>query len=43
LEVYHRTGETETFRMVDWDLFTPDTVTLPIDKVVVGIVRDLHA
>jgi ADP-ribose pyrophosphatase YjhB (NUDIX family) len=40
LEVYHRTGETETFRMVDWDLFTPDVVTLPIDKVVVGILRE---
>lgn len=43
LEVYRRTGETETFRLIDWELFTPETVTLPIDKVVVGIVRELHA
>jgi 8-oxo-dGTP diphosphatase len=42
LEAYRRTGETETFRLIDWELFTPESVTLPIDKVVVGIVRELH-
>ena len=35
LEVYERTGETETFRFIDWDDLTPDSVTLPIDKIVV--------
>jgi len=35
LEVYNRTGETETFRFIDWDLVSPDSVTLPIDKLVV--------
>ena len=35
LEVYNRTGETETFRFIDWDELTPECVTLPIDKIVV--------
>ena len=43
MEVYQRTGETETFRMIEWESFTPDSVTLPIDKVVVGIVREMYA
>ena len=42
MAVYEKTGETETFRMIDWDSFTPESVTLPIDKVVVGIVRELY-
>ena len=37
LEVYERTGETETFRFIDWEELTPDSVTLPIDKIVVQI------
>lgn len=35
LDTYHRTGETETFRFIDWDKLTPGKVTLPIDKIVV--------
>ena len=35
LETYNRTGETETFRFIDWEQVTPETVTLPIDKIVV--------
>ena len=41
MEVYRQRGETETFRFIDWPDFSPETVTLPIDKVVVGIVRAL--
>lgn len=37
LEVYERTGETETFRFIDIDKLTPDMVTLPIDKIVVQL------
>lgn len=37
LEVYNRTGETETFRFIDFDKLTPDMVTLPIDKIVVQL------
>lgn len=39
MEVYRRTGETETFRMIDFHHFSPDSVSLPIDKVVAGIIR----
>jgi len=39
MEVYRQRGETETFRFIEWELFCPETVTLPIDKVVAGIVR----
>jgi 8-oxo-dGTP pyrophosphatase MutT (NUDIX family) len=40
MEVYHATGETETFRLIDWEHFSPDCVTLPIDKVVAGLIKD---
>jgi len=39
LEMYRQRGETETFRFINWEDFQEETVTLPIDKVVVGIVR----
>ena len=39
LEVYKQTGETETFRMINWHQFSPETVSLPIDKVVAEIVK----
>ena len=43
LAVYKENGETETFRFVDWDDFSADTVTLPIDKVVADIVKKKFA
>jgi ADP-ribose pyrophosphatase YjhB (NUDIX family) len=39
MEVYRKTGETETFRFIPWDLFSEDSVTLPIDKVVAGLLK----
>lgn len=39
LDVYKATGETETFRFIDWALFGESVVTLPIDKVVAEIVK----
>lgn len=39
MEVYNSTGETETFRMIAWNDFSGDAVTLPIDKVVADIVK----
>jgi hypothetical protein len=41
MEIYHRTGETETFRFISRDEFSVERVTLPIDKVVAGIVRGM--
>lgn len=39
LEVYNRTGETETFRFINWEDFGPDAVTLPIDKIVAQMLK----
>jgi 8-oxo-dGTP diphosphatase len=39
LAVYKEKGETETFRFVDWDEFSEDSVTLPIDKIVAKMVK----
>lgn len=40
MEVYHQTGETETFRLIDWDHFSPENLTLPIDKIVAGLLKE---
>jgi len=39
LKIYEATGETETFRFIDWDDFSGESVTLPIDKVVADMVK----
>lgn len=39
MEVYNKTGETETFRFINWDDFSGDSATLPIDKVVAELVK----
>jgi ADP-ribose pyrophosphatase YjhB (NUDIX family) len=43
LDIYNKTGETETFRFIDWDKLTPDSVTLPIDKIVVRMLKEQEA
>lgn len=45
MDMYARTGETETFRWVDWKNLDEDVVTLPIDKVVVKLLleKDIHS
>lgn len=40
LKVYAEKKETETFRFIDWDAFSENSVTLPIDKVVAGILKE---
>ena len=40
MEIYKNTGETETFRWIDWNNFSEETVTLPIDKIVANIVKN---
>ena len=39
LTVYKERGETETFRFIGWDEFSEESVTLPIDKIVSGMVK----
>ncbi|MBI5858618.1 MAG: NUDIX domain-containing protein [Sphingobacteriales bacterium] len=40
MKLYEATKETETFRMIDWNDFSADAVTLPIDKIVATMVRE---
>ena len=37
---YETNKEIETFRFIDWDALSEDSVTLPIDKVVVKLVKE---
>jgi len=39
MKMYQETGETETFRFIDWEEFSEEAVSLPIDKVVAGMVK----
>ena len=39
MAVYNNTGETETFRLIDWNDFSAESVTLPIDKVVSELIK----
>ncbi|MEO6960726.1 MAG: NUDIX domain-containing protein [Puia sp.] len=39
METYRRTGETETFRFIDWHAFNELALTLPIDKVVAQMLK----
>lgn len=41
MEMYQRTGETETFRFIAKNNFSSDMVSLPIDKIVAEIVKGL--
>lgn len=42
IKIYEATGETETFRLVNWDDFNEESVTLPIDKIVAKILMETH-
>jgi 8-oxo-dGTP diphosphatase len=42
LKLYEETSETETFRFIDWNDFSADTVTLPIDKVVASMLKNVE-
>ena len=43
LNIYAKEKEIETFRFINWDLFSADSVTLPIDKIVAGFIKNNHA
>ena len=40
MKTYQETGETETFRFVNWEAFSDETVSLPIDKIVAGMLKE---
>ncbi|HMU09506.1 MAG TPA: NUDIX domain-containing protein [Ferruginibacter sp.] len=39
LKIYAEVGETETFRFVNWDDFSEECVSLPIDKIVAKLLK----
>ena len=39
LKMYEETGETETFRFINWNDLSDEDVTLPIDKIVVNLLK----
>jgi ADP-ribose pyrophosphatase YjhB (NUDIX family) len=41
LAVYKEKGETETFRFIKWDDFSEESVTLPIDKIVAKMLKEM--
>jgi 8-oxo-dGTP diphosphatase len=41
MEVYRKTGETETFRFIPWESFSAESVSLPIDKVVAELLKSV--
>ena len=40
LKIYNEKNEIETFRFIDWNNFSAERVTLPIDKTVANIVKE---
>ena len=42
MQVYKETGETETFRFIDWNEFSEAQLTLPIDKIVATLLKEKH-
>jgi 8-oxo-dGTP diphosphatase len=40
MAVYREKNEIETFRFIDWENFSEESVTLPIDKIVSRLVKE---
>jgi len=41
IAVYNETGTTEAFRFINWDNFSEESVTLPIDKTVAALLKTM--
>ena len=42
LKIYQRENEIETFRFIEWNNFSDESVTLPIDKIVAAIIKEKY-
>lgn len=42
MAVYTDTNETESFRFINWNDLTEESVTLPIDKIVAGLIKEKY-
>jgi 8-oxo-dGTP diphosphatase len=43
LAIYEQQKEIETFRFIDWENVSEDSVSLPIDKIVVRMVKEKYS
>lgn len=42
MKIYHEKTEIETFRFIEWNNFSAESVTLPIDKIVAAILKEKY-
>ena len=42
MKTYKEKNEIETFRFIEWNNFSTDSVTLPIDKIVASIIKEKY-
>lgn len=42
MAIYQSTGEIETARFIEWDAFSSEQLTLPIDKIVADMVKQQY-
>ena len=42
MKIYNEKNEIETFRFIDWNNFSAERVTLPIDKIVADIIKEKY-
>ena len=42
MKMYQDKGETETFRFINWEEFSENSVTLPIDKLVARMLKEQY-
>jgi len=42
MKIYKELEQTETFRFIDWDDFSAESVTLPIDKIVATWIKEKY-
>jgi len=40
MKIYKEKKETETFRFINWEQFSSESVTLPIDKIVASFIKE---
>ncbi len=42
MAIYRQKNEIETFRFINWEEFSEESVTLPIDRIVAKIIKDTY-
>ena len=42
MKIYNEMNEIETFRFIEWNNFSKESVTLPIDKIVASMIKEKY-